>query len=466
MTKYLKYPLLLTLLTCVFSTASALPNLSLKSVVLDPDFLNFDPTGEIIFPSLLKVSDHVANPLGNYYLYYSPHDAPGGIAIAYADNIEGPYTEYNGNPIIDNQGQGKFSVTHVSGANVRWMPQYQKFFMYFHGENTTTRWAWSTDGLNWTITNDNVAITSGDFVAAGLGSGYTEASYARVFEYEIPQWGDRYTMVMMVNRNGTRSIALATSDDGKQFTPRDGALVSPGPDGQTNISGPFLWQDDGRHYILYHGGSNIFHTEVGANFTQEDHLGIFYDPASVGPEYNKAAEPFLHFEGGQWHMFYSVGPRLNQKIAYANESDPVPTPGLDIVIDNNSAGFESSANWNTSTSISGFWGSNYLADNSAGTNPGVWASWRPSFPATGTYHVYARWTSASNRPDAIKYRVYSQGQVTEVLKDQTQNGGSWQALGTYTFSAGSSNQNRVTLDAGSDSGYSIADAVRFVRVGP
>lgn len=119
---------------CLSGWSVAEPNPNHHALLIDPNNLNYNPTGEIIFPSLIKVSDNASNTLGNYYLYYAPHDAPGGIAVAYADNIEGPYTEYSGNPIIDNQGQGKFSVSHVSGPNVRWMPAYQKFFMYYHGE--------------------------------------------------------------------------------------------------------------------------------------------------------------------------------------------------------------------------------------------------------------------------------------------------------------------------------------------
>ena len=78
--------------------------------MIDPLDLAEDETGEVIFPSLLRVADHVTNPLGDYYLYFAPHDAPGDIKVAYADNIEGPYTEYAGNPLIDNQGQGKLGV--------------------------------------------------------------------------------------------------------------------------------------------------------------------------------------------------------------------------------------------------------------------------------------------------------------------------------------------------------------------
>ncbi|MGY8776439.1 MAG: hypothetical protein ACKVLK_17135, partial [Spongiibacter sp.] len=64
---------------CLSGWSVAQPNLNHQALLLDPNNLNYNPTGEIIFPSLIKVSDNASNTLGNYYLYYAPHDAPGGI---------------------------------------------------------------------------------------------------------------------------------------------------------------------------------------------------------------------------------------------------------------------------------------------------------------------------------------------------------------------------------------------------
>ena len=36
-------------------------------------------------------------------------------------------------------------------------------------------------------------------------------------------------------------------------------------------------------------------------------------------------------------------------------------------------------------------------------------------------------------------------------------------LGRYYFAAGASDGNRLTVDAGSDAGFTIADAARFLR---
>jgi len=103
-----------------------------------------------------------------------------------------------------------------------------------------------------------------------------------------------------------------------------------------------------------------------------------------------------------------------------------------------------------------------LTDGSANVDTGKWAKWKPTFPTTRSYTVFARWTAASNRPSSVRYRIAHQGVVTDVVQNQQVNGGAWVNLGTYTFGAGNSEANRVTLDAGSAAGFVIADAVQFV----
>jgi hypothetical protein len=431
--------------------------LAYSKVIIYREKMVHYPSHEYIFPYVIKATDHIPNALGTYYLYYAPHDAPGGICMAYSNSISGPFTEYSGNPILTNKHQGKFDVSHVSSPQVVWMPQYNKYFMYFHGENTATRWAHSTDGVTWDVADDNVALR-----AANWGTDFTECSYAKVYEYTIPRFGDRYTMVMMLIRSGFgRRIGLATSNDGKHFTPRDEALISQGPGEGSDISGPAYWFNGGRHKIVYHGSSgNIYSTEVGADFNLENHLGVFYNPDASYPEYDKATDPCLFYAEGRWNMFYTVGPRLDQTIAYAFE-----VPSHDIIVDNTSASFTSSGSWTASTSTVGYFGSNYLSDNNSGTNSGQWAKWKPSFPVAGYYKVMARWPAGSNRPDNIRYRIYHQGVVNDVLKNQQDDNGSWVYLGRYYFDAGTSENNRLTLDAGSDAGYAIADAARFIYDG-
>lgn len=447
--------ILTLLMSVIFLQLHAQPlHLSYSKVVIQKDQMQYNPTDEFIFPCIINATDHISNPLGKYYLYYAPHDAPAGICMAYSNSITGPFTEYANNPIISNKHQEKINVSHVSSPHVVWMPQYNKYFLYFHGENTTTRWAYSTDGINWDLADDHVALKTSDW-----GSGFTECSYAKVFEYAIPGIGDRYTMVMMLIKSGYgRRIGLATSKDGKKFTPRDPALLSPNAAEGNDVSGPFYWSNGGKHYIIYHASSGKMHyTEVGSSFNLEIHKGVFYNPNPSYPELGKAADCFLFYDNNRWNMFYTVGERLKQTIAYAFE-----TPTTNIIIDNNSSGFSKGGTWVSSTSTKGYYGPNYLHDNSAESNAGTWAKWKPTFPVSGFYKVLVRWPSDENRPSNILYKVYNQGNVTQMSRNQQTNNASWVYLGRYYFDAGHSENNKLTLDAGSDKGFTIADAAWFI----
>jgi len=132
-----------------------------------------------------------------------------------------------------------------------------------------------------------------------------------------------------------------------------------------------------------------------------------------------------------------------------------------IIIDNGGAGFTTGGAWTASTGATGYYGSNFLHDGNAGVDAGKWAKWKPTFPSTGSYTVYARWSAHANRPSNVRYRISHQGTVTDVFRSQQVSGGTWVSLGTFTFGAGNSESNRVTLDAGSAAGYVVADAVQF-----
>lgn len=65
------------------------PDYTYVRTLLTPSQLKYNPTGEIIFPCVRGVYDKLSAPLGRYYLYYGPHNAPGGICLAYGDSWKG-----------------------------------------------------------------------------------------------------------------------------------------------------------------------------------------------------------------------------------------------------------------------------------------------------------------------------------------------------------------------------------------
>ena len=92
--------ILLTLVTTLAQGAGPLPQFKFQGVALHPKDLDYAPTEELIHPSIIKTTGRIEKPLGKYYLYHAPHKHI-AISMAYADSIEGPWTEYKDNPVID-----------------------------------------------------------------------------------------------------------------------------------------------------------------------------------------------------------------------------------------------------------------------------------------------------------------------------------------------------------------------------
>jgi hypothetical protein len=282
------------------------PSFTRLGAALDKSALSYNPTGELIFPSILHVAGRVQNPLGAWYMYYAPHDAPGGICLAYADSLAGPWREHPGNPIIARTWSPHYSVSHVSSPHALWNAADGRVYLYFHGENTTTRVATSADGRSFTY--GGTVLTTGM-----LPSDVSESSYARVFPH--PSRPGMYVMLFMGNQAGTRKIFIGWSHQlasGWQFKPEP--LISPAAGEGGQLSGAHYWSRNGGGHVVYHGGSGAIHVaHVGTSFDREDHLGVLY----TEPVATRAAAPSFAEEGGRLHMFYEAGQRGNTNIAVA-----------------------------------------------------------------------------------------------------------------------------------------------------
>lgn len=433
---------------------SGIPNFSYQGVAVSPGDLSFNPTGEIIFPSVIKASDYFSNPLGEYYLYYAPHDAPGGISLAYSNSINGPWTEYSNNPLIPNNWQPFYNVSHVSSPHIIWNSSENKMFMYFHGENNTTRLATTTDGINFNY--DSKVVGCSD-----LGWNSCQVSYARVYEHTIPSKGNKYLMLLMGQGDPEgaptgRKIYYGWSNNGRDWTFQQSALLSPQSNHAGNLAGPSLLKWNGCTCVAFHASSgNIFIADVGSNFDKEIHLGVLFDD----PTGAKSGSPDFITVNNKLYMFYRQGPRLSGRIGYAVEDDG--TLGAnDTVIDNNaSSGVTVTGSWSTGSSGSGFIGSNYFHDGN--NNKGKKVKYAPNLSA-GTYNVYARWTSHPNRATNVPYKISHANGNTNAVRNQQSGGGSWIVLGTFEFSGGSSGS--VEINTSGTNGYVIADAIRFEKI--
>ncbi|HEX2094791.1 MAG TPA: N-acetylmuramoyl-L-alanine amidase [Longimicrobiaceae bacterium] len=136
-----------------------------------------------------------------------------------------------------------------------------------------------------------------------------------------------------------------------------------------------------------------------------------------------------------------------------------------IIVDSNNANnnsatgrFESSANWISTASSPGYYGSGYYyASTQAVSDPATFWFY---LPAAATKTIDAWWTAGTNRSTTAPFVAYnaSGSEVGRVSVNQQVNGGKWNALGTWSFSAG---WNKVVLSRWTTSGYVvIADAIR------
>ena len=122
-------------------------------------------------PSLVRVPDWLPEPLGAYYLYFAHHKGK-YIRMAYADDLEGPWTTY-GPGVLDLQHSffaNSLQFHHVASPDVHVDGDRRQVRMYYHGVaqegGQRSRVALSADGIRFEARQEV------------LGN-----SYFRVFQY-------------------------------------------------------------------------------------------------------------------------------------------------------------------------------------------------------------------------------------------------------------------------------------------
>lgn len=320
------------------------------------------PSNEYIFPSVVDTKDYTLDgkfynnqdTLGRYYRFYTPHENPGGMFLATAPTLDGPWTEHN--TVIDLNwakavtGSNINTADHISACQVVWNEVYNKYFMYFHGPNTTTHYATSDNMVDWTY-------GAGILNAQAFGTKGNEASYAKVFEHVVPGLNNKYILMLMIAESNMRKIYWAHSPDGIEWTCNKQPLLSPdlnykkipGTDIKpsywgsfgNNVSAPAFMKSNDRYFVFFHGSTgNICVGEVGESLDMEVHWGEYMKASDVIIDNDTNGNPiavprvaapvFLKNDQGTWYMFFEAGGRLGANVAYAKgiTSSPNSTPGL------------------------------------------------------------------------------------------------------------------------------------------
>lgn len=144
---------------------------------------------------------------------------------------------------------------------------------------------------------------------------------------------------------------------------------------------------------------------------------------------------------------------------------PPPPNTSTVVIDSNNAKNDTSkaqikvsANWKASASTSGFYGTGYYFSTVASVSDG--AEFHFYLPQAQTRTIDAWWTAGGNRSASAPFVAFdaSGKKLGTAVANQRVNGGKWNTLGTFHFSAG---WNKVVLSRWTSSGdVVIADALR------
>jgi len=150
------------------------------------------------------------------------------------------------------------------------------------------------------------------------------------------------------------------------------------------------------------------------------------------------------------------------KIKEACGEGNIPTVGL--VVDSNNANndstkatFTHSANWIAGANA-GYYGNNYLYANAeAVSDPAVFSFY---MAAAGSRTIDAWWVAGSNRSATAPFVIINSNGVNlgTVNVNQQLNGGKWNTLGTYNFTAG---WNKIQLSRWTTAGtVVVADAIQ------
>lgn len=137
-------------------------------------------------------------------------------------------------------------------------------------------------------------------------------------------------------------------------------------------------------------------------------------------------------------------------------------------MDNAGTGVTLTGTWTTSTNTpvaTDYYNTNFLHDGSTGKGTKR-AKFTPVLPSDGRYQVLARWPAAGNRANNTPFEVSSNSGTVTVSLSQQVNNATWMSLGTYECNAQSATgPASVTVRNDGTTGYVVADAIKWVRVG-
>ncbi len=185
----------------------------------------------------------------------------------------------------------------------------------------------------------------------------------------------------------------------------------------------------------------------------------------ISKGHNIPRDRYHYLAHGQLQPYNRTDPGPNWPWTdYLNRINSSCSAGSIIVDSNNGnndanvARMEVSANWTSSSGTPGYYGSGYYHAATAAVSDG--ATFWFYIPAAATKTVDAWWTAGTNRAAAAPYVAYNAAgvEVGRRSMNQQANGGTWNTVGTFSFTAG---WNKIVLSRWTTTGFVvIGDAVR------
>ena len=254
-------------------------------------FLNKKDGENINGPSLIKVPDWVKNPLGKYYLYFAHHSGK-NIRMAYSDQLEGPYTVYEGGTLSLKDTPGR---NHIASPDVHVDEDTQQITMYYH-----------TPYDNWQYTFKAVSENGLDFVS--------EESKLGMFYFRVFKWNGR-----------TFSIAKNKNTSGITYELVDGEWIEQNGEFISNMRHAAVLVEGNDVYVFYsivgEAPESIYCSKVDIDNNWEltetqillqptynyEGSDLPLKPSKFGSGIgNELRDPCIYVEGDKKYLLYSV----------------------------------------------------------------------------------------------------------------------------------------------------------------
>ena len=294
-----------------------------------------------------------------------------------------------------------------------------------------------------------------------------EVTYAdgRTVTYELDAVGNRKS----VTDNGVITNYIANNLN--QYTSVGGQTYTYDPAGCLTDDGArtFDYDYDNRLIEATNGSTTVYHTYdfAGRRVSTSVLAGSYtVDQNSTPGQWVYLGTFAFADDGTEYVRLTPSKDGITTTSADAVRWVSVDDPSLEVIVDNDdAAGYTEEGTWFDSGAID----MHGVTSRYTGT-AGDSATWTPSLPQPGQYHVYVWWaaqissTTYYDRDPAAKYEVNHNGLPAQAHDvDQNSTSGQWVRLGRFTFADDGTEYVRL-IPSKDGTHTTSADAVRWVSV--